>query len=222
MPKIADFTFKCCSYYILTILLPHGIIPAYSGNSRGNRTEDAHGQKKVRPGLSVRDDPDPRRTPPDGGDLHRRVLPLHGGTEDRSAHEALVQHFDRTVCGAVAAASAGERPATVRQLGLHRTDGNRHCGSRGGAALWRLHTAKERVTREHNDKLYGRYQFFSGAQTALGLCALAGGIVMLCTNEFSALNLLLCCGAAAWAACGVVMYLLRGNLRMEELPQDTL
>lgn len=89
-------------------------------------------------------------------------------------------------------------------------------------ALWRLHTAKEHVTREHNDKLYGRYQFFSGTQTALGLCALAGGIVMLCTNEFSALNLLLCCGAAAWSACGVVMYLLRGNLRMEELPQDTL
>ena len=52
------------------------------------------------------------------------------------------------------------------------------------------------------------------------LCALAGAVVMLCTNPFSNRNLLLLCGAFLWAVCGAAMFLLRGNLRMEECPAE--
>ena len=87
-------------------------------------------------------------------------------------------------------------------------------------ALWRLLTAGQRVTREHSDKIFGRIQFVSVAHTVLALCALAGAVVMLCTNPFSNRNLLLLCGAFLWAACGAAMFLLRGNLRMEECPAE--
>ena len=72
-------------------------------------------------------------------------------------------------------------------------------------ALWRLLTAGQRVTREHSDKISGRIQFVSVAHTVLALCALAGAVVMLCTNPFSNRNLLLRCGAFLWAVCGAVM-----------------
>ena len=87
-------------------------------------------------------------------------------------------------------------------------------------ALWRLLTAGQRVTREHSDKIFGRIQFVSVAHTVLALCALAGAVVMLCTNPFSNRNLLLLCGAFLWAVCGAAMFLLRGNLRMEECPAE--
>lgn len=81
--------------------------------------------------------------------------------------------------------------------------------------LWRLLTAKQRVTREHSDKLFDRLRAVGLIQSALGVLTLAGAIAMTASNPFSARSLLLCIGAAIWAGCGAARFVLSRHLKME-------
>lgn len=81
--------------------------------------------------------------------------------------------------------------------------------------LWRLLTAKQRVTREHSDKLFGRLRAVGLIQAALGALTLAGAVAMTASNPFAVRNLLLCIGAAFWAGCGAARFVLSRHLKME-------
>lgn len=88
-----------------------------------------------------------------------------------------------------------------------------------GCAMWRLATAGDKVTREHNDKLYGRVASASTAHMILGGIGLVGSILILCTNAFRRQYLLVLLLQLLFTVGGFVMFRFRKNLQMEPVPE---
>jgi hypothetical protein len=86
-----------------------------------------------------------------------------------------------------------------------------------GCGIWRLFTAGEKVTREHNDKLYKRLSAASMCHLILGGLGAVGGVVLLLRNPFRVLYLIAVLLCAAWGLCAVPMFILRSRLQMEEI-----
>lgn len=89
-----------------------------------------------------------------------------------------------------------------------------------GCAIWRLNTAGEKVTREHNDKLYTRMASASACHMVLGGIGLAGSVVVLCVNAFRWVYLLALLAAAVFETGGLVMFYFRKNLTMDVVSQN--
>lgn len=89
-----------------------------------------------------------------------------------------------------------------------------------GGAVWRLCTAKDKVTREHNDKLYQRMAASSACHMVLGGVGAVGSIVVLCLNPFRWAYLIGLMCMVMFAMCGFVMFRLRKNLKMDVIPAE--
>lgn len=82
---------------------------------------------------------------------------------------------------------------------------------------WRLLTARDRVTREHKDKIHDRLAPASLFQTVFALLGAAGGIASdIRLSSFTLGRALFLLGGLVLAAAGLFMFLLRNNLLMEE------
>lgn len=90
-----------------------------------------------------------------------------------------------------------------------------------GCAVWRLCTAGEKVTREHNDKLYTRMASSSACHMVLGGIGLIGSVIVLCINSFRWTYVLALLATAVFEAGGIVMFRFRKNLVMDVIAQNS-
>ena len=81
---------------------------------------------------------------------------------------------------------------------------------------FRLLTAKEQVTREHKDKTGDRLSGASAVMMGFSGVSLVGHIVFWCLHGETWQDFLLLLGTAVIFGCGLAMFLLRKNLRMEQ------
>ena len=89
------------------------------------------------------------------------------------------------------------------------------------AGCKRLFTAKDRVTREHRDKIVERLRGASISACALSGVSLVGLVVYWCLRSFAAIDLLCACAAALIAAGNLVMLLrLHRSVEMEPIEEQ--
>lgn len=86
------------------------------------------------------------------------------------------------------------------------------------AGCRRIFTAKERVTREHRDKIVERLRGASVSACALSGVSLVGLIVCWCLRGFAAIDLTCACAAALIVTANLVMLLrLHRSVEMEPI-----
>ena len=84
------------------------------------------------------------------------------------------------------------------------------------ASMLRLLNVKEQVSREHSDKLAGRYTSSSFFMMLLSGISVIGHIVYICLGRETWPDELFLIGAAVIFACGAVMFLNRKLISMEK------
>ena len=89
------------------------------------------------------------------------------------------------------------------------------------AGCRRVFTAKDRVTREHRDKIVERLRGASVSACALSGVSLVGVIVYWCMRGFAAADLTCACASALLLSVNLIMLLrLHGRLAMEPVEQQ--
>ena len=89
------------------------------------------------------------------------------------------------------------------------------------AGCKRLYDAKDRVTREHRDKIVERLRGASICACALAGVSLVGLVVYWCLRGFAAIDLVCACAAALMIAANLVMLLrLHRSVEMEPIEEQ--
>lgn len=166
---------------------------------------------------------------PDGrGKL--KTVPVYAGAQFRFLADASRIRRLRVlfpVCWAVASAAwlavmtMNLRPARLAWCVLLPFVGAALCLFFEGCGVYRLLTAGKQVTREHHDKLYSRIAGASVCHMISGALAIAGSVAILCRNPFAPMYAVVLGCCVVYTACGVVMFLRRGGLRMEQILPKT-